>query len=72
MEAVVEGAVRWLRPVMMIMLVAILGLLPAALSYDIGSDSHRPFVIVGALTANLLLSGILLPALYALIARPGA
>jgi cobalt-zinc-cadmium resistance protein CzcA len=71
-EAAVEGAVRRLRPIMITMLVATLGLLPAALSHDIGSDSQRPFaiVIVGGLITDLFLSVILLPTLYTLIARP--
>ncbi len=53
-EAANEGAVLRLRPIMMTMLVATLGLLPAALSHDIGSDSQRPFaiVIVGGLASN--------------------
>jgi heavy metal efflux system protein len=65
-EAAIEGAVLRLRPIMMTMLVATLGLLPAALSHDIGSDSQRPFtiVIVGGLLAALLMSIFLLPALY--------
>ena len=73
MKATVEGAVRSLRPTLMVMLVATLGLLPAALSHGIGSDSQRPFaiVIVGGLTTDLILSVILLPTLYSLIARPG-
>ena len=73
LKATVEGAVRSLRPTLMVMLVATLGLLPAALSHDIGSDSQRPFaiVIVGGLTTDLFLSVILLPTLYSLIARPG-
>jgi cobalt-zinc-cadmium resistance protein CzcA len=72
-EAAVEGAVLRLRPIMMTMLVATLGLLPAALSHDIGSDSQRPFaiVIVGGLVTDLVLSLILLPTLYVWIARPG-
>jgi len=72
MEAAVEGAVRRLRPIMMTMLVATLGLLPAALSHDIGSDSQRPFaiVIVGGLITDLLMSVALLPTLYVWIARP--
>jgi cobalt-zinc-cadmium resistance protein CzcA len=45
-DAAVEGAVLRLRPIMMTMPVATLGLLPAALSHGIGSDSQRPFVIV--------------------------
>jgi predicted RND superfamily exporter protein len=54
-DAAVEGAVLRLRPIMMTMLVATLGLLPAALSHDIGSDSQRPFaiVIVGGLISDL-------------------
>ncbi len=71
-KAAVNGAVRSLRPTLMTMLVATLGLLPAALSHDIGSDSQRPFaiVIVGGLIADLFLSVILLPVIYTLIARP--
>ncbi len=65
-EAAVEGAVLRLRPVMMTMLVATLGLLPAATSHAIGSDSQRPFaiVIVGGLLANLVIGVFLLPTLY--------
>ncbi len=70
-EAAVEGAVLRLRPVMMTMLVATLGLLPAALSHAIGSDSQRPFaiVIVGGLLANLVIGIFLMPALYVWMAR---
>jgi cobalt-zinc-cadmium resistance protein CzcA len=65
-EAAVEGAVLRLRPIMMTMLVATLGLLPAALSHAIGSDSQRPFaiVIVGGLIADLAMSIFILPTLY--------
>jgi heavy metal efflux system protein len=72
-DAAVEGAVLRLRPIMMTMLVATLGLLPAALSHDIGSDSQRPFaiVIVGGLISDLLLSIFLLPTFYVWIAREG-
>jgi cobalt-zinc-cadmium resistance protein CzcA len=65
-DSAVEGAVLRLRPIMMTMLVATLGLLPAALSHGIGSDSQRPFaiVIVGGLVAAMLLSIFLLPTLY--------
>jgi len=71
-DAAVEGAVVRLRPIMMTMLVATLGLLPAALSHGIGSDSQRPFaiVIVGGLITNLLMSVFLLPTLYVWVARP--
>ncbi len=70
-EAAVEGAVLRLRPIMMTMLVATLGLLPAALSHAIGSDSQRPFaiVIVGGLIANLAMSVFLLPTMYVWVAR---
>jgi cobalt-zinc-cadmium resistance protein CzcA len=69
-DAAVEGAVLRLRPILMTMLVATLGLLPAALSHGIGSDSQRPFaiVIVGGLVAAMLLSIFLLPTLYVWIA----
>ena len=72
-DAAVEGAVRRLRPIMMTMLVATLGLLPAATSHAIGSDSQRPFaiVIVGGLVASLLISIIVLPTMYVWIAREG-
>jgi heavy metal efflux system protein len=72
-DAAVEGAVLRLRPIMMTMLVATLGLLPAALSHEIGSDSQRPFaiVIVGGLVSDLLLSIVLLPTFYVWIAREG-
>ncbi len=65
-DSAVEGAVLRLRPITMTMLVATLGLLPAALSHGIGSDSQRPFaiVIVGGLISDLLMSIFLLPTLY--------
>ena len=69
-DAATEGAVLRLRPIMMTMLVAMLGLLPAATSHGIGSDSQRPFalVIVGGLMAALLMSIFLLPTMYVWIA----
>jgi len=62
-----------LRPIMMTALVAALGLLPAALSSGVGSDSQRPFaiVIVGGLFSRLLISVFLMPALYTTVAREG-
>jgi cobalt-zinc-cadmium resistance protein CzcA len=65
-NSAIEGAVLRLRPIMMTMLVATLGLLPAALSHAIGSDSQRPFaiVIVGGLIVNLAMSIFILPTLY--------
>jgi heavy metal efflux system protein len=70
-EAAVEGAVLRLRPIVMTMLVAMLGLLPAALSHGIGSDSQRPFaiVIVGGLLGALLFGIFILPCLYVWLAR---
>jgi len=72
-DSAVEGAVLRLRPIMMTMLVATLGLLPAALSHAIGSDSQRPFaiVIVGGLIADLVMSIFILPTLYVWFAREG-
>jgi cobalt-zinc-cadmium resistance protein CzcA len=69
-DSAIEGAVLRLRPIMMTMLVATLGLLPAALSHAIGSDSQRPFavVIIGGLISALLVSIFLLPTLYVWIA----
>jgi heavy metal efflux system protein len=72
-DSAIEGAVLRLRPIMMTMLVATLGLLPAALSHAIGSDSQRPFaiVIVGGLMVNLVMSIFILPTLYVWFAREG-
>jgi cobalt-zinc-cadmium resistance protein CzcA len=72
-DSAIEGAVLRLRPILMTMLVATLGLLPAALSHAIGSDSQRPFaiVIVGGLIGSLLLSVFLLPTLYVWVAGEG-
>jgi cobalt-zinc-cadmium resistance protein CzcA len=70
-DAAVEGAVLRLRPIMMTSLVATLGLLPAATSHAIGSDSQRPFaiVIVGGLLAALAMSVFILPTLYVWVAK---
>ncbi|MDE1985093.1 MAG: efflux RND transporter permease subunit [Alphaproteobacteria bacterium] len=72
-EAIRQGAILRLRPIMMTALVASLGLLPAALATGVGTDSQRPFalVIVGGLLTRLLISIFLMPALYALVARSG-
>jgi len=72
-QATLEASVLRLRPIMMTALVACFGLLPAAMSTGIGSDSQRPFaiVIVGGLASRLLLSVFLAPVLYALVARDG-
>jgi len=70
LDAAVNGSVQRLRPIMMTMLVASVGLLPAAFSRGIGSDSQRPFaiVIVGGLVAALILGIFLLPTLYVWVA----
>ena len=72
LEATRVAAVLRLRPIMMTALVAALGLLPAAVSHGVGSDSQRPFalVIVGGLLARLVISVYLMPALYAIVSRP--
>jgi cobalt-zinc-cadmium resistance protein CzcA len=72
-DSAIEGSVLRLRPIMMTMLVATLGLLPAALSHAIGSDSQRPFaiVIVGGLISDLVMSIFLLPTLYVWVSREG-
>ena len=71
-DSAVDGAVLRLRPIMMTMLVATLGLLPAATSHGIGSDSQRPFavVIVGGLISDLIISLFLLPTIYVWVAGP--
>jgi heavy metal efflux system protein len=71
-QAIREGAILRLRPIMMTALVAALGLLPAALATGVGTDSQRPFalVIVSGLFTRLLISVFLMPALYVLVARP--
>ncbi|MGA2963101.1 MAG: CusA/CzcA family heavy metal efflux RND transporter [Candidatus Korobacteraceae bacterium] len=73
LNAAINGATLRLRPILMTMLVATFGLLPAAMSHDIGSDSQRPFaiVIVGGLLVALVIGLFLLPTLYVWMARPG-
>ncbi len=72
-DAARESASQRLRPIMMTALVAALGLLPAAMSTGVGSDSQKPFalVIVGGLFSRLLISVFLMPVLYVGAARPG-
>ena len=71
-QAIREGAILRLRPIMMTALVAALGLLPAAIATGVGTDSQRPFalVIVSGLFTRLLISVFLMPALYFIVARP--
>jgi cobalt-zinc-cadmium resistance protein CzcA len=65
-QAVVQGAEKRVRPVMMTALTAILGLLPAALSTRIGAQTARPLaiVVVGGMASTLLLTRYLMPVLY--------
>jgi cobalt-zinc-cadmium resistance protein CzcA len=72
-EATRSAALLRLRPIMMTALVAALGLLPAALSTGVGSDTQKPFalVIVGGLFSRLLISVFLMPVLYVMTAREG-
>ena len=72
-DATRTAALVRLRPIMMTALVAALGLLPAALSTGVGSDTQKPFalVIVGGLFSRLLISVFLMPVLYAVSARDG-
>jgi cobalt-zinc-cadmium resistance protein CzcA len=72
-DATLEASLLRLRPIMMTALVACLGLLPAALSHGIGSDTQRPFaiVIVAGLVSRLLLGFFVNPVLYELVARDG-
>jgi cobalt-zinc-cadmium resistance protein CzcA len=71
-EAIREGAILRLRPIMMTALVAALGLLPVAFATGVGTDTQRPFalVIVSGLFTRLFISVFLMPALYALVASP--
>jgi cobalt-zinc-cadmium resistance protein CzcA len=72
-NATLDASLLRLRPILMTALVACFGLLPAAISTGIGSDSQKPFaiVIVGGLLSRLLLSIFLAPVLYSLAARDG-
>jgi len=72
-NATYEASMVRLRPIMMTALVACLGLLPAALSHGIGSDTQRPFaiVIVAGLISRLFLGRVVSPVLYKMVAREG-
>jgi len=72
-EAVIEGAKATLVPALSLILVALLGMVPAALARGIGSDIQRPLatVVVGGLTSTLLLTLVALPVLYQCCNRLG-
>jgi cobalt-zinc-cadmium resistance protein CzcA len=67
-QAIIDAVSQRLRPVLMTALLASLGLVPAAMSHAIGSDTQRPFaiVIIGGLVSSTLLTMLLLPTLYQL------
>lgn len=68
-DAIVEGSLSQMRAVLMMVLVALLGMVPAARASGIGSDVQRPLatVVVGGLLSTLLLTLVALPSLYAII-----
>jgi len=70
-DAVVDAARAQFRPILMLVLVAMLGMIPAALARGIGSDIQRPLatVVVGGLLSTLLLTLVALPAVYRLAER---
>ena len=72
-ESVMEGAVARLRPILMTALMAGIGLLPAALSHGIGSETQRPFavVIVGGIISATLFTLLLLPLLFPVFSEEG-
>ncbi len=72
-DAVIQGARAQLRPTLMLILVALLGMVPAARATGIGSDIQRPLatVVVGGLLSTLLLTLLVLPSLYYLTAKKG-
>lgn len=71
-QAVVDGSAAQMRPVLMMILVALLGMVPAARATGIGSDVQRPLatVVVGGLLSTLFLTLTTLPAMYLLFFRP--
>jgi cobalt-zinc-cadmium resistance protein CzcA len=70
-ESVMEGAIARLRPILMTAMMAGIGLLPAALSHGIGSETQRPFavVIVGGIVSATLFTLLLLPLLFPIFAE---
>jgi|GEM_PF-3080730 len=70
-EAVIRGALAQMRPTLMMVLVAMFGMIPAATAKGIGSDVQRPLatVVVGGLISTVMLMLLALPALYYLMNR---
>ncbi len=73
-EAIIQGSLGQLRPVLLMVIVALLGMVPAARASGIGSDVQRPLatVVVGGLLSTLFLTLLALPSMYALAARQGS
>lgn len=73
-SAVANGAIERMRPVLMASTLAMLGLLPMAISTGVGSETQRPFalVIVGGMVTTLAVALFMLPVLYSLMAPAGA
>ncbi len=71
LRAIVQGSLAQLRPVLLMVVVALLGMVPAARASGIGSDVQRPLatVVVGGLLSTLLLTLLALPSMYALTVR---
>jgi heavy metal efflux system protein len=67
-EVTLEAAAVQVRPMLLLIVVAMLGMLPAAIARGIGSDIQRPLatVVIGGLTSTLLLTLVALPAIYML------
>jgi len=72
-DAVIQGALSQMRPVLMMVLVALFGMVPAAVATGIGSDVQRPLatVVVGGLLSTLFLTLLALPSLYYLMSTRG-
>jgi cobalt-zinc-cadmium resistance protein CzcA len=72
-EAIVDGALGRLRPVLMTALVASLGFVPMALNVGAGSEVQRPLatVVIGGIVSSTLLTLLVLPALYRWLHKPG-
>ena len=70
-QAILRGAVAQVRPVLMMIVVALLGMVPAARASGIGSDVQRPLatVVVGGLLSTLFLTLLALPSMYYLVER---
>jgi len=72
-DAIIQGSLLRLRPILMIGLVASLGFLPMALNTSTGAEVQRPLatVVIGGIISATVLSLLVLPALYRLATRPG-